>query len=336
MLRFTGQQAAAVMSARRFFNESQTALSARLSTVQNAELVGNASPIPLESWRRIDGRAATIQRDVLQVFNRLAAASQTPVAVADLMSFFPQVSDSGEVNVSMDGRSNSRQDQAMVKYLGTPVPVFDAYARFGWRQMEMIRRGGGFIDMETIANHQRRVAEAMENMALNGRSDIVVDGATIYGLRTFPERSTDTHGFDLNGATGANWITAFKKLIDKLQADNAFGRVTVFLNYSDWTYAGLTEFAAGYPKTILQRVQEIPNVAELVPCSRVPASELIGINEIGSGNWGSVLSAMPLTQRPKARHNPEDDYVIGVMAMAATQFRNDYDGRSQIAHVTKV
>ena len=44
---------------------------------------------------------------------------------------------------------------------------------------------------------------------------------------------------------------------------------------------------------------------------------------------------MPLVTRPKARSNPEDDYVFGVLAMAAPQFRADYEGRSQIAHLTQ-
>jgi len=328
MLRFTPEQELAVNAAREGFNLSQTAMAA------NASLVGNAAPIPVDAWRRIDSRGAMIQRDVLAVFNRLAAANQTPVGVGDLVNFYPQISDSGEVVVSMDGRQAGRGDQANVKYVGTPVPAFTSDARFGWRQMEVIRKGGS-LDTDTIANHQRKVAEKLEDMVLNGLSSIVVGGATIYGLRTFPERSTDTHGVDLNGATGAQWLTAFSNLINALVGDNAFGRVTVFLNYGDWVYASLNEFVAGYPKTILARMQEIAQVAEIVPASKVPANDMLGIAGLATGEWGSMLQAMPLVTRPKARQNTEDDYVFGVMAMAAPQFKSDYDGHSQIAHITK-
>jgi len=117
--------------------------------------------------------------------------------------------------------------------------------------------------------------------------------------------------------------------------DNAFGRVTVFLNYGDWVYASLNEFVAGYPKTILARMQEIAQVAEIVPASKVPANDMLGIAGLATGEWGSMLQAMPLVTRPKARQNTEDDYVFGVMAMAAPQFKSDYDGHSQIAHITK-
>lgn len=328
MLQFTPHQVLAVNAARAAFNQSQVAVAAQ------ASLVGNASPIPLDAWRRIDSRAAAIQRDVLTVFNRLSAADQTPMGVGDLVNFYPQTSDSGEVHVSMDGRSEGNADQANVKYNGTPVPVFDSYARFGWRQMEVMRKGGGVIDTTTIANHQRKVAEKMEDMALNGLGGIVVNGNTIYGLRNFPQRSTATHGLTLTSSTGAQWLAAFKSMLETLIGDNAFGKVTVFLNYGDWLSASINEFVAGYPKTILQRLQEIQQIAEIIPASKCTANEIIGIANIGTGEWGTILQAMPMVTRPKARANMEDDYVFGVLAMAAPQLKSDYDGRSQIVHMT--
>ncbi len=328
MLEFTAEQELAVNAAREGFNQTQTALAA------HASLVGNASPIPLDAWRRIDSRGAAIQRDVLAVFNRLAAADQTPIGVGDIVSFYPQVSDSGEVHVSMDGRSEGNADQANVKYVGTPVPVFDSYARFGWRQMEVMRKGAGGIDTSTIANHQRKVAEKMEDVVLNGLATVSVNGNTIYGLRNFPERNTGTHGLTLATSTGAQWLTAIYATLQKLVADNAFGRVTVFLNYGDWLYASVNEFVAGYPKTILQRLQEIQQIAEIVPASKCTANEILGIANIATGEWGTILQAMPMVTRPKARANAEDDYVFGVLCMCAPQFKSDYEGKSQLVHMT--
>ena len=336
MLRFTDAQQRAVIGARAAFNETQVAMAARLGEHNGSIMVGNSAPVPLDAWRRIDQRGSMIMRDVLSVFNTLAAASQTPLQIADLVSYFPKISDSGDVHVSMDGRSEGAADQAIVKYEGTPVPILDSFARFGWRQMEVIRKGGGLLDTETVANHQRKVAEKMEDMALNGLPGVVVAGATIYGLRTFPNRTTATHGIDLNGGatTGANWNTVFQQLIAAHQADNSFGDTTVFLNYSDYTFAANTEYVAGYPKKILNYLLEMKGIKNIIPASKVPASDVIGVNKLESGEWGSVLSAMPMTTRPKARHNPEDDYTFGVMAAVAPQFRSDFSDRSHIVHLT--
>lgn len=333
MLRLTDQQQLAVNAARRAFNEHQTAMASRLA-VNGSSLEGNASPVPIDAWRRIDSRAIVIQRDVLAVFNRLAAANSTPVGMGDLVSYYPQISDSGEVTVTMDGRQAGRSDQANVKYDGTPVPIIASEARFGWRQMEVVRKGGGALDTVTIENHQRRVAEKLEDMVLNGESSVVVNGATVYGLRNHPQRNTGNHTFTLNAATGANWLTAFSGLINLCIGDNAFGKITVFVNYGDWVYASINEFTAGYPKTILQRLREIEQIADIVPASKVPASNLIGVAGLETGGWGSILNGMPMVTRPKARANSEDDYVFSVMAAAVPQFRQDFNGQMPIAHTT--
>lgn len=328
MLRFTPAQELAVNQARAAFDASQIALASQ------SVLVGNAAPVGLDAWRRIDARSTRIQRDVLAVFNRLAAANTTPAMIGDLVSYFPKISDSGEVHVSMDGRSDGLADAATVQFEGTPIPIIDSQARMGWRQMEVVRKGQTALDVETVANHQRKVAEKMEDMVLNGLSSVVVGGSTIYGLRNHPQRNTGTHGLTLASATGAEWLTAIRQICTLLMSDNAFGRVSIFLNYSDWFYASANEFAAGYPKTILQRILEIEQVAEVIPASKMTASNIVGVAGLATGDWGSILSTMPMVTRPKARQNPEDDYIFGVMAAVAPQFRVDADGRTNLAHTT--
>lgn len=330
MLRFTPIQAAAIMAARQAFDERQVAIAA----ANSGEFVGNAAPVDIDAWRRIDTRATLVQRDVLAVFNRLAAASTTPLDIGDLVSYFPQVSDSGEVTVSMDGRQTGRSDQALVKYAGTPVPILASEARFGWRQAAVNRKGAIMLDAVTVENHQRKIAEKMEDLVLNGDANVVVGGNTIYGLRNHPSRNTFTHGLTLASSTGAQWLTAFQSAINAAIGDNAFGRLTVFLNYGDWVAASINEFVAGYPKTILQRLREIEQIADIIPASKVPANNICGIAGLETGGWGSILSAMPMSSRPKARHNPEDDYVVSVMAAVAPQFRVDYDGRMPVVHGT--
>lgn len=326
MIPFTNEQASAVMAERRAFNARQTAI------LGTAPMIGNAAPVGLDAWRRIDSRATRVQRDILAVAGRLMAANSTPVGLGDIVSYFPKVSDSGTVNVSMDGRSNAKVDQAVVSFAGTPVPVIDSTARFGWRQMEVMRKTPLGLDTESIANSQRVVAEKLEDIVLNGLSSIVVGGSTIYGLRNFPDRTTGTHGFTLTSATGAQWLTAIKALVNGLVGDNAFAKVTIFLNYADWVYADQTDYAANYPKTIRERIMELAQVQELVPASKVPTGDLLGVAGLDTGDWGTILTAMPMVTRPKVRVNAEDDYTFAVMAVQAPQFRSDANSRSTLAH----
>ena len=341
MLEFSKPQMAAITFWRDAFNTQQEELAKR-EGIHNAdasilEYVGNAAPIPLDAWRRIDSESVAIQRDELVVFNALAAASTQPVSIADLVSFFPKVSDSGGSHWSMDGRSQGQSDQAQVVYEGTPVPVLVLDpVRFGWRQMAVMNKGGGTIEIDSVSNMLRKGFESLEDMVINGIANVNVKGATVQGLRTFSNRKTITHSLAaLNGANGTQWVDTIRATIAKNNEQKAYGRATILVNYDDWFYASNTEFAANYPKTIAARVREIEQVANVIPSTRIPVNEIIAINNLQSRNWGKVLSAMPLTTRPKARHNTEDDYVIGGMAAVAVQFKSDYNGNSQIAHMSK-
>lgn len=331
MLLYSPEQEQARNAARLAFNQQAVALAANAAI----EMIGNSLNVPLDAWRRIDARATQVQRSTLGVFNRLARASQTPVSIADLVNYYPKTSDSGEVQVTMDGRSDAPSDQAIVTYSGTPVPVLTSGARFGWRQMAVMMKGGGMsLDTVTIGNSQRRVAEKLEDMALNGLSTSVVNGTTVYGLRNMPDRNTRSHGLGaLASATGAQVLGLFKDMMIDLVNDNHSGTATFFVNTATLLAWSTTEFAANYSKTILQRLLEIPGVS-IEGYQSVPANEVLGVANIDTGDWGAILNAMPLTTRPKARHNPEDDYVFGVISAAAPQYRSDYEGRCPLMHAS--
>lgn len=332
MLTFTSEQQAAVMAARAGFNQRAVALAANSAAMT---FEGNSLAIPLDAWRRIDTRAQALARTRLPIFNRLAKASTIPVSIADLVNYYPQVSDSGEVLVSMDGRNTAKADAPVMKFAGTPVPILTSNARMGWRQMEVLRKGGSMLDTVSIANNQRKIAEKLEDMALNGLTGINVDGNVIYGLRNLPSRNTFQHGLTLASATGAQWLAVIKQVIAAAMGDKQFGQITIFVNLGDYTAADTTDYAANYSGTILQRLGSVNQLKEIVPAASLPPNEVIAIVDLDVGEWGGILSAMPLTTRPKTRVEPEDDYVFGVIAAAAPQFRTDYDGNSAFVHGTQ-
>jgi hypothetical protein len=331
MLRFTPEQQAAILAERAGFNQRMTALAANAAT----RIEGNSLAIPLDAWRRIDTRAQALARTRLPIFNRLAQASTIPVDIADLVNFYPQMGDSGDVLVSMDGRNAAKADAPAMKFDGTPVPILTSNSRIGWRQMAVMRKGGGMFDTAAIANNQRRVAEKLEDMVLNGLSSVNVNGATIYGLRNLPQRNAFVHGLTLATATGAQWLAAVKATIAQALGDNQYGRITIFVNQGDYTAADTTDYALNYSGTILERLRAISQIVEIVPAASLPVNEIIGIVDLDAGEWGGILSAMPMTTRPKTRIEPEDDYVFGVIAAAAPQFRSDFAGQSAFIHGTQ-
>jgi len=295
------------------------------------EVLGNNSPIPKDVWGEWDREGIEVQREVLAVFGDLAASLSMPMPIGKLVHYFQQVSDSGEVNVSMDGRSKARTDQPVITYQGTPLPIFDSAFSYGWRQMEAARTEGFQLDGAARRNAMFKVAEALELMALNGRSDIVVGGDQVYGLTNHPKRETRSTSNDLSACTGAEWLDDVNATLALLHGNNFRVPATLYVNWDDWFYAGSTDFSTSYPnKTIAQRVLESAGVREVIPASNVAADTIIAV--VKDRRSLQVLSGMPMTSRQQFRANPEDDYNFVVMAAQALEIKYDADDNCGIAH----
>lgn len=326
MLKFTKEQAEFVANARRQHEQQHKAMHAMYGNA----LIGNASPLPKDVWGEWDRDGIMIQRDVLAVFNDLASAVSKTMPLGKLIHHFQRISDSSTVNISMDGRSKALNDQPEYDYVGTPLPIVDSTFGFGWRQVLAAQSEGVSLDEGARMNSNRKVAEKLEDIVLNGDSQIVVAGSQLYGLRNHPQRNTRSTGSTLNGTTGANWVTEITATLKLLHGDNFRSPATIYLNWDDWFYATSTEYTAGYPKKISQAVLEIPGIASIVPCSKVPANNIIAL--VKNREVVSLLSGMPMMTRAQARHNPEDDYNFVVMAASALEIKYDAAGQCGVAH----
>jgi len=326
MLRFTTEQQAFILGNRRDFNARQT----QLAELHGSTMLGNALPLPKDVWGTWDREGIEVQREVLSVFNDLAASVSTPMPIGKLVHHFQTISDSGNVNVSLDGRSKARTDQPVYEYHGTPLPILDSTFSYGWRQVEAARSEGFQLDSAGRSNAMFKVANALEMQALDGNASIVVGGNVLYGLRNHPKRATRTTGQALNGATGAQWLAEVTATIKLLHAKGFKVPVTLYVNWSDWYYAQNTDFSASYPnKTIAQRILESGGIAQIVPADKVAASQIIAL--VKNRRTVQVLNGMPLTTRAQFRANPEDEYNFVTMAAAAVEIKFDANDNAGLA-----
>ncbi|WP_341580536.1 major capsid protein [Mannheimia haemolytica] len=77
----------------------------------------------------------------------------------------------------------------------------------------------------------------------------------------------------------------------------------------------------------------IPQIAKIVPASRVPQNEILGLCK--RSDVYQVLNGMPLVTRPIARHNETDDYSFQIMAAVAVEFKFDDKGNAGYIQYTK-
>ena len=325
MLRFSPQQTELLVHNRRTFNRLQNSL----SEMHGTTFLGNASPLPRDVWGQWDREAVAIQRDELVMFNDLSAASQMPLPIGKLVHYFQTVSDSGEVNVSLDGRGKARTDQPTIEYHGTPVPLIDSGYSYSWRQMAAAETEGYQLDAAGRDNSNRRVAEKMEDSVLYGYPSIVVGGASSYGILNHPKRNSRSTGITIIGATGDEIIAEFIATLKLLHTANYRTPATVYVNWDDWFYMTSTEYRAGYPKKILQAVLEIAGIREIKPATRIPADTIAAV--VKDRRVYQVLNAMPMSTRAKFRANPEDDYDFTVIAAAALEIKFDSEDQCGIA-----
>lgn len=335
MLQFTPQQEAYILDQRRRFNAQQRQMSVQYGlNASQIGLEGNAMTVPKDAWGSWDNEGIEVARDVLSVFNDLAATNSKPGNLAVLVDYFQRVSDSGDVNISLDGVGKAKTDQPVVDYFGTPLPIIDSEMSIGWRQMLVLQRAGGNFTSAGSNNHFRKVAEKLEDIVLNGDSSIKVGSDALVGLRNAPRRNTGTHSYTLRSATGAQWLETMLAGLALLHAKNFYTDVTVYLNWQDLFYANATDFSAQYPnKTIAQRLMEVGGV-RFVGGSKVPANEMIFVCK--RRDVIEIINGMPLTTRPKMRLNPEDSYVFQFLAAAAPQIKFDAKDQCGIAQLTKV
>lgn len=332
ILTFNKEQEAAVIGKRRAHNARQE----RLAKESEGELIGNAYTIPRDAWAVYDQDLITLQRAQLGVFNDLASL-QRNVPIGKVLHYFSKVTDSGEVNSSIDGRSRAKADAPVIDYEGTPVPIYDTTFTFGWRDVEAARQDGGwqYLDAATRDNGNRRIIEKMEDLIVNGDSKYNVAGSQIFGLRTAPGRATGNFGnFDLVTATGAEWVSAITKVLLGLQAKNYYGGATLYVNYGDWFAASVGDYVTAAPQnTILSRLMAIPGVVAIVPSTSVPVNEILAV--VKERRVLEILTAMPVTTMPIERKNFTDEYSFQIMTAVAPQFKRDASGNAGYAQFVK-
>lgn len=326
MLIYTPEQQSVVLNERRAFNARQSAM----AELHGETMLGNAATLPKDVWGQWDREAVELQRSTLAVFNDLAASVSTPMPIGKLVHHFQTVSDSGEVNISLDGRSKGKTDQPEIAYHGTPLPIIDSPFSYGWRQVAAAQSEGFQLDSAGRVNSMRKVAEKLESIVLDGDAKVVVGDATLYGLRTNPKRSTRTTGQALSGATGAQWLAEVTATLKLLHAKNFKVPAQLYVNFDDWFYAQSTDFSSSHPnKTIAQRVMESGGVAGVIASDSVTAGQIIAV--VKARDSVQVLNGMPMTTRAQFRANPEDDYNFLTMAAAALEIKHDADDNCGVA-----
>lgn len=327
MLLINSQVQQFALNARRAANMVNRDMASRYrGMLSGAAAVGNALTMPREVWEEWDRELIRVTREELVLFDDLAAAVSRPMNIGKLITYYGTVGDSGDINISLDGRSKAKRDRPEVDYHGTPLPIIDSTYGFGWREMKAMETEGESLEPVARENSNRRVAEKLESIAKVGDASIVVNGNTLTGVMNDPNRMTRTTGIVLQTASGAEVLAEFVAFTRVFHDVNIRRGLTVYVDWDDWFVLSYKEFKNEASTTMAQKIQAIEGIERIVPIPNLGANTMVGV--IRQRRYIEVLNGMAPVTVPIARHNVHDDYNFMVMASAAVQVKRDHDGNS--------
>ena len=341
MLTAAREQIEFVNEMRRQWYNHEALLAGNRTPEQVRKFLNTDRSLPQYIWKEWDREAIEILRTMLTIYNDLNPAIGRNIPVGISLHEFRRITDQDRKGIwSMDGRQRPDADKPLTDYIGTPVPIYANAWGCGWIEMEAERNAGyNNLDRYGRENVMRGTAEDLEDAIVNGVSDIVFNGQSMYGLLNHPKRKTVAGGVTLNGATGVQWKEAFAKVRRAASDVNVYGDLALFVNYDDWQYAMDTDYSVEYPNlTIAQRAMQVAGIGTVIS-TKNPAfyasdgtsnDTIVAIYK--SRMTAEILSRMPLTTIPKFRSHPHDDFAFEVWASASLEVKYDINDAVGLVH----
>jgi len=172
----------------------------------------------------IDDQLKTVARRNLVLLQDLIDAGLTiPLDLGTLRWEWEDIDDMGDALVDMTGTTGGGEDVPDYDENGQPLPLVHKSVYFDRRKLEASRKRGEPIDTTAVSQSTRAVRERLENGIANGYPGITVQGDTIYGYTTHPDRATVSANAAYDSASSDDMIDDQMRLIEALEDQNLGG-----------------------------------------------------------------------------------------------------------------
>ena len=195
---------------------------------------------------------------------------------------------------------------------------------------------GDSIDTANGAAAARVVGEKVEDLLINGDSSVNLNGNTIYGLTSHPDRNTDT-ATNLGGGdfgTISNIVPTFSGILSALKADNYRGPYGVFVADTQFDQMAMSFFTDGSGQSALNRVLQIPQIQFIDSSAWLDAGEIVVVHlsrdvvELAYVQQYWPITNLEWTSGDGMQSN------FKVMTVFAPMVKSDYNARSGVFHCT--
>lgn len=286
-------------------------------------------------WKEVDAAVIEAARYPLIAVNDLISRGLTrPLGgLGTFVSQWYQSSEMTPASISMSGTGRGDRDLPDLKPAAVPIPVVFKEFSIDLRSLLASRRSGDGLDVTGAVEASRVVAEAQEDMLINGASQISINGATVYGYRTHPNRNADTAGNFGGGDWGTitNIIPTVAGMISAAMADYHYGPYMLYASTVQYNQATLTYYTDGSSETPAQRILKMPQIADFKMLPALADGELLLVQmDRTVTEWATALGQ----QMREWVSGDGMQIMFRVMAVVAPRIKARYDTKSGLVHAT--
>jgi len=310
----------------------------RVQIMTQRGLVVN-SMLMRDEWAEIDRVVIEAARYPLVAVNDLRSRGLVhPLGgLGSTLSRWYMSSEVTAANVNMSGRGGANRDLPEMIETASPVPVIFKDFEIDQRALLASRRLFDGLDMTSLREATRVVAEGGEGLLVNG-SSVRLNGVSLYGYRSHPNRVTSSATALGGGAwsTIANIVPTLNGAITALNNQNHYGPFVLYASTAQYNAAALNYYGDASGQTPLQRILLMPQISavKLLPTAVLPAGELLLIQmDSNVADWAEPIDLVGVQVREWA----SDDGLAGmfkVMMVGTPRVKARYDGKSGIMHIT--
>lgn len=291
-----------------------------------------------DEWKDIDRTVIEIAIQRMTAINDIRAAGleHNLGGIGATISLWDRSSDITPAAITMDARNRSQMDTVSYATQQVPVPIVHKDFQVEARRLEGSRRFGESLDVTMAAEAGRVVAEGTETMLFLGAS-INVDGQTIYGYTTHPDRNQvdlDKNWDDFDGAAGEN-VRILTDVMAMIQASRIARHYGPWVLYIPTGYERKMDedFKGGTSsdtRTVRQRLMALEGLSAIKLSDFVPANNVLLVSltkEVVDLAIGQDVSTVQWT------NNGGMSEEFKVMAVWVPRLKSDFDGRSGITQL---
>ena len=298
-----------------------------------------------DEWVHFDSAIVAAVEKELRIFNDMVSAGLTyniPNPLGTFAIEWEEVSKFAMAQVDMDLKTRGETSDIFFQKRSMPFPIVHAASSLNLRQLRASRLAGPPLDTVHIEMQSRAVAEKLEDIAIFGTEIMGYEQARIYGLFNAPAESEISAMTYANPSTGQSkdWDDPTKEgpefvadvlnWLEQLRFNRRTGPFVMYVSESVM-FNLARDYTTGYPKTILERLREIPQLPE------IRSLELLGdgANMIIIKMDRDVVDLVRGIDPTIIQWVEPDNFTwhFRIIAMAFPRFRNQIAGRAGIVKI---